>query len=428
MNAIQTAKDIQPMPVMGQAIPSQDRLVSLDAYRGFVILMMTFVNFIGEGMDGVPHWLKHATVSEDLFTFPDLVFPGFLFMVGLAIPLAFSKKINGPWLPSFKKIVIRTLGLLAVGVLYENGYRYDESIALLPKSLFITLFYSSVLVIWFQGEKKKIGKTGAALVVLVALMFLYRGQKIDGFQTVYLEHTWWGILGLIGWGYLLCSTIFLVSKGSGTALMGTMAMMLVLYMGEAAGLLEFIPKFIREFVGIGAVFGSTAANVMAGVIAGRWFIPDHVNRALAADGQGEIHIRRIGWMLTFAICMILAGYLLRPFHHISKIGATESYTLISAGINLLGFMVFYLLLDVFKWRTWATLLIPAGTNALLAYILPDYWEKVMHLFGLGKVWLALGWPYLERGGIAGILNASVVSVFMLFITHVLTRLGLRLKF
>src|SRR4051812_8165327 len=74
-----------------QAVPAvRERLTSLDAYRGFVILIMTWVNFIGE-MPGIPAWLKHAPATQDGFTFPDLVFPGFLFIVGIAIPLALGK-------------------------------------------------------------------------------------------------------------------------------------------------------------------------------------------------------------------------------------------------------------------------------------------------------------------------------------------------
>ena len=427
MNSSRTLDFIKSIPKTGSLGAKADRLVSLDAYRGFVILMMIFVNFVGEGMQGIPHWLKHAAASEDLFTFPDLVFPGFLFMVGLAIPLAFAKKMDEPWLPTLRRILVRTVGLLAVGVIYENQYRYDESLALLPKALFSVLFYTAVVVAWYQGERKKPWMTWSAVGVLVALMLLYRGQTIDGFQTVYLEHTWWGILGLIGWGYLLCSVIFLVSRGSGTALMGAMSLMLVLYMGEAAGLLEGIPKVIRDFVGIGAVFGSTAANVMAGVIAGRWFIADRKNKVVLASERRAIHVRRIAYMCVYAAGLIAAGYLLRPYHHISKISATESYTLITAGINLLGFMVFYVLLDVFKWRAWAAFLIPAGTNALLAYIIPDYFDKLMQLVGLGKLWWAAGWPYFQTGGLPGVLNAAAVTLLMILLTQVLTRLGVRLK-
>lgn len=427
MSASRTLDFIKSIPRTGTLDQNPDRLASLDAYRGFVILMMIFVNFV-EGLENVPHWLKHAAASEDLFTLPDLVFPGFLFMVGLAIPLAFSRRMDEPWLPTLTRILARTVGLLAVGVVYENQYRYDESLALLPKALFSVLFYSSVVVIWFQGERKKPWMTWTAVGVLASLMLLYRGQAIDGFQGVYLEHTWWGILGLIGWGYLLCSLLFLVSKGSGTALMGAMSLMLVLYMGDAAGLLEFLPKAVRDFVGIGAVLGSTAANVMAGVIAGRWFVADRKNKVVGSAERRAIHVRRIAYMCVYAAGLITAGYLLRPYHHISKINATESFTLITAGINLLGFLVFYALLDVFKWRAWAAFLIPAGTNALLAYIIPDYWDNLLQLLGLGKLWWAAAWPYFETGGLPGILNAAAVTAFMILLTQVLTRLGLKLRF
>src|SRR5579859_5549484 len=77
------------------AVPLYDRLPSLDAFRGFVIAAMVFVNNLG---DGVPPWMKHANdvggPNVDWYTFVDLVFPGFLFMVGFSIPLSFFSKIG----------------------------------------------------------------------------------------------------------------------------------------------------------------------------------------------------------------------------------------------------------------------------------------------------------------------------------------------
>ena len=408
-----------------QGLPdaASPRLASLDAYRGLVILMMIFVNYIGE-MPGVPHWLKHATASEDTFTFPDLVFPGFLFMVGMAIPLAFWNKFDAPLWPTLRRILWRTVCLLGIGVLYENSSRYDAVHSLLPKPLFMTLFYFSVIGLWYHGKGKKPWHAAVAAGVILVLMLLFRGEVVDGYTGPYLEHTFWGILGLIGWAYLLCSLIYLLCRGSGTVLMGAMAFMLAMYMGDRAGRFDFLPLCIRNFVGIGAILGSTAANAMAGVIIGRLFIPGSPRPEPSA---AAMHARRIVPMAVFAVAMIAAAILLRPFHGISKIGATESYTLIAAGINLLGFLAFYVILDVLKWRAWAAVLIPAGVNALFAYIIPDLWDQLTALAGVGKLWWKLAWPCLEQGGGAGIANGAVVSVFMLLLTLIATRAGLRLK-
>src|SRR5512137_1447701 len=81
-------------PSAGPAAPAQvrsERLVSLDAFRGFDILVMVFVNFIA-GMAAIPFILRHAPATMDAYTLTDVVFPGFLFIVGVSIPLAMTKR------------------------------------------------------------------------------------------------------------------------------------------------------------------------------------------------------------------------------------------------------------------------------------------------------------------------------------------------
>src|SRR5674536_402789 len=67
------------------AAKRHERLTSLDAFRGFLILAMVFVNYLA-GMAAIPFMLQHAAADQDLFTLADVVFPGFLFVVGVSIP------------------------------------------------------------------------------------------------------------------------------------------------------------------------------------------------------------------------------------------------------------------------------------------------------------------------------------------------------
>jgi len=71
-----------------------ERLTSLDAFRGFLILAMVFVNYLA-GMAAIPFMLQHAAADQDLFTLADVVFPGFLFVVGVSIPLALTRRKAG---------------------------------------------------------------------------------------------------------------------------------------------------------------------------------------------------------------------------------------------------------------------------------------------------------------------------------------------
>ncbi len=408
-----------PSPSEKDPAAATVRLASLDAYRGFVILLMIWVNYL-QDMPDVPRWLKHATAGEDAFTLPDLVFPGFLLMVGMAIPLAFARRLDQPWPPTLRRIAWRSVVLLAVGVLYENHWRYDGDIARLPKDWFCTFFFLSVILVCLQHDRKQAWMTWTGAGILIVLMFLFRGKAGDGFTTVHLEHAWWGILGQIGWAYALCSVLYRVTRGNGAALMGAFAFMLALYLGDREGRLDFLPAAVRDFVNIGVVFGTTSAGAMLGVIAGRWFLDPASDRA--------VHLRRLGRLGLFGVSLVLAGLLLRPYHGgISKIEATTSFAAVTGGINLLAFGVFYFVMDMMKWRAGSAFFIPAGVNALFAYILPTLWTSLLGALGLGGLWWRLAWPHLEGGGTPGILNAAAVALFMLGLTWLGTRAGLRLK-
>src|SRR5664279_1630166 len=98
------------------------RLASLDAFRALVILTMTFVNYLA-GISNIPAWAKHMPSDADGYTFVDLVFPGFLFIVGVAIPLALHKRMargESP-LSLLQRVVARSASLLFVGVIMVNS-------------------------------------------------------------------------------------------------------------------------------------------------------------------------------------------------------------------------------------------------------------------------------------------------------------------
>ena len=84
-------------PAAGSTTGKPVRLTSLDAFRGFDILTMVFVNAIA-AMPGIPFILRHAPATMDAYTLTDLVFPGFLFIVGVSIPLALEKRQSSGYL------------------------------------------------------------------------------------------------------------------------------------------------------------------------------------------------------------------------------------------------------------------------------------------------------------------------------------------
>lgn len=410
------------------AAAAKERLASLDAFRGFDILTMVFVNYIA-GMAAIPFILRHAAADQDVFTLTDVVFPGFLFIVGVSIPLALAKRRaqGRPALAQVGHVLVRTLALLFLGVLLVNEGRFSAAATGLGRDLWYLLATLAVFGLWAvtpkgAAAKKRrllLGLKIAAAVILVGLVVIFRGQGEDGRVTL-LQTSWWGILGMIGWCYMAGSLLFLACRGNRTVLAGAIGLMTALYIGARHGALDFLGS-VNGFLNIGSLFGSHAAIVTAGMLAGSVFLPG----SDIAEPR-----RRVRFLALLGAALVLAGYVLRPLHGFSKINGTESYCLATAGICCLLFLLFYLVLDVYKkGRRAAAFILPAGRNPLLAYLLPGL---IGNAAGLAGALLHVNvdgflWPFYGAGGIPGMLNAAIMTVVVLLVTAGLTRAGLLLK-
>jgi heparan-alpha-glucosaminide N-acetyltransferase len=404
-----------------------ERLASLDAFRGFDILVMIFVNYIS-GMPGIPFFLRHAETYMDTFTLTDVVFPGFLFIVGVAIPLSLEKRLalGEPFRKILRRIGLRTAGLLFLGVLFVNERRYSAEATGVSRDLWYFLALLATVLLWMTYPQKDVRsrrrlhlwlRTGAAILLLV-LVVIWRGQDPDG-STSWLRHSWWGILGMIGWTYLAGSLFYLLAKGNRAVLMGGLGFQVALYIGARHGALDFM-KSVDGFVLVGSIFGSHLAIVTAGMLVGALFTPTN---------SGIKPVTRMVRMAVFGSSLLAAGFLLRPLHGFSKNQGTESYCLATAGICCLLLLVFYWLMDVVKFRGWARFLRPIGANPLLAYILPDIVRTLINFFsGLFRldVWKTV-FPYWESGGGPGILSAAAMTGIILLLTWSLTRKKIILK-
>src|SRR4051812_17532800 len=69
------------------------RFNSIDAFRAVTMLLMIFVNDLWT-LENVPAWLGHADMMEDRLGFSDVIFPAFLFIVGMSVPLAIDGRLN----------------------------------------------------------------------------------------------------------------------------------------------------------------------------------------------------------------------------------------------------------------------------------------------------------------------------------------------
>jgi hypothetical protein len=383
------------------------RIISIDALRGITIFVMIFVNELAS-VKNVPQWMKHMPADADAMTFVDLVFPAFLFIVGMSVPFAFNARlIKGDtpkviWTHTLK----RAVALIIIGVYMVNAeYGYDASKMIIAPAFWGLLAYAMPIPIWNKYPKdfsvwlKYILQYGGILV-LIALYFLYVQEETG---KIGITPKWWGILGLIGWAYLISVIYYWLVSGR---LWAMIAFLVVCVAANSANLtkgLDF-PEWLHFIAG----HLTHASLVTAGIIISLLFFNKKIEN-------------KINWpVIGFIVLFFTVGFFLRPYYGISKIQGTPSWTLISAGICTVLFYFLYWLMEVKKQTKWSGFFMPAAANPLLIYILPG----VIYYFNLAfKISII---PEYFREGIPGIIWSLVFSTIMLFVMKIFNRFKIQL--
>lgn len=403
------------------------RVESIDVGRGIAILMMLFVNDIA-GVKGIPIWMKHTPRGVDGMTFIDLVFPAFLFTVGMALPFAIRRRLERGdtiW-QVWRHILIRTLGLLVIGIFMVNSDSISDSRFLNPH-LWTLLMYTGVVLVWNipphepglkRGIMLKLRIIGALMLVILAL--LYQGKGISGFFQMRTQ--WWGILGLIGWAYIVSCLFYIPLRRQIAGLVGAVAILYGIYMADEAGCFALL-AWINSFLKISYMLGSHSAIVISGAILGMTLTPDSPVKG---------HKARIRWALVYGLGLALAGLLLHSLHDIhqifiiNKILGTPPWCLLSSAILVWIWVVIYWLIDVRGWKRWAVIIKSAGANALFAFILAPIFYAMFALlaqaFGGFNFYAELGENFA-----VGSWRALIFAFGLTWLTGALRRAGLWLK-
>ena len=384
------------------------RIISIDAFRGITIFVMIFVNELAS-IANVPQWMKHMPADADAMTFVDLVFPSFLFIVGMSIPFAFNARLlKGDsakiiWTHTLK----RALALIIIGVYMVNAeYGYAKSKMFITPAFWGLLAYSMPIPIWNKYPKtfpkliKNILQYGGMLV-LAALYFLY----VQDTGVVGITPKWWGILGLIGWAYLITVIYYWLANGKLSAMIGFLFVCLI---ANVLNLTE--GTFVQEIGWLSFIAGhmTHATLVVAGVVISLLFF------------EGALS-EKINWkVIGFALLFFLTGYLLRPYYEVSKIRGTPSWILYSAGICTLLFYFFYWLMEIKKITKWSEFFMPAAANPLLIYILPGIIYYFNQAMGIKII------PDFLSSGVPGIIWSLVFSTIMLFVMQIFNKYKIQL--
>jgi len=234
------------------------------------MFMMIFVNDLAGAGRIVPDWMVHFSDRHhggSGMTFVDLVFPGFLFLVGMSIPYALGGRLNKgePAGKVFGHVALRTVLLLWIGIMMVNETPDSAAMGWSGNWWCVLMYFSAILALSSVGLRSTAPEPAAnrgkflnralrwcGFAGLVVLAFLFRGaqgQRIITIAPFSLHTEWYGILGLIGWAYLIASIVFLTFRLNRTAILGCMVLLMCLFAADRAGTFEGF--WLSRIVGIG---------------------------------------------------------------------------------------------------------------------------------------------------------------------------------
>lgn len=365
-------------------------------------------------MRDIPQWMKHMPAAADAMTFVDMVFPAFLFIVGMSVPFALQNRLQkGDSLLQLQgHIAWRTLGLLALGFFLVNAEEGLNAKATgISQHTWLLLFYISAILTWnvytFKTTRWQYVFRITGVAGMAILAFIYRSGE-NG--TVTMHPHWWGILGLIGWAYLFTCIFYQLLKGNILLLAGAIALCTFLYILFKQPLLQSSDYF--GWLSTQSGHAAHTSIALCGVVLSRIFFN---------GTKTSSNTVRFTQAAFFASLLFTAGYLLRPYYKISKINATPTWCLYSAAACCIIFGLLYWIVDIKGKSNWIRFFKPAATNPLLTYIIPGILFSFFSLTGITL------FPQQFRFGVPGILWSLFFAVAVMWIARGLNKLKIRMQ-
>lgn len=327
-------------PPSSPASPAAARLVALDAFRGLAMASMVIVN--NPGTWSAMYWpLEHAEWNG--WTPTDLIFPFFLFIVGVS--LTFSRQtLDGPvW-----RLVRRALVLVAFGLLLTGFPRFDPHhwrfTGILPRIAFCYL--AAALI--YRAAARRAGGARAAVTIAVV--------------TAAIVIAYWLVLTRLG---------DLTPEGNIGAVIDRQLFGSHLYRGarwDPEGLLSSVPGI---------------ATTLLGVLAGLWL------------RSAQPITRKVGGLAAAGSALMLAGQLWDLWLPINKNLWTSSYVLLTGGAAAIVLAACIYAIDMRGWRRWSHPLVVFGMNAIALFVVSGLigkafivWKLQTPIYTRGFAWMA----------------------------------------
>ncbi len=314
--------------------PGTGRLLSLDVFRGITIAGMILVNNAGS-WEHIYWPLEHARWHG--WTPTDLIFPFFLFIVGVSITLAFARRVEkgGSQGNLLLKVIRRTLIIFALGLVIHGFPYYQLSTIRIPgvlQRIAVCYFFASLIFL------KTSWRTQAVIAVALLLMYwiLMMVVPVPGFGVGDLS-----------------------KEGNLAAYIDRSLMPGHIYTKDydPEGILSTIPAI---------------ATTLFGILTGHWL------------RSRRTQLEKVVVMFVAGMIGVVFGWIWNAWYPINKALWTSSYAVFTAGMALQLLALCYWLIEIKNYRRWATPFVIFGVNSIAVYFLSAIIGRTMNLWKIPR--------------------------------------------
>ncbi len=321
------------------------RLVSVDALRGFDMFWIIGGGTIFESLVEVYNHPVTETIHNQLhhvewkgFHFEDLIFPLFLFIVGVVLPFSITRRVERGHSRTllYLHILKRSAVIILLGLIFNELLRFDWAQMRWPgvlQRIGLCYFFAAIIVVHTKWRTQAVIVAVVLILYWLAMMLIpvpnYGAGNLtmEGCLSSYIDQQL--IPGELYYGY-----------------------------GDNEGLISTLPAI---------------CTVLLGTLAGHW---------LRSNRSGN---RKAAGLAIAGVVSLLVGLLWSLIFPIIKIIWTSSYVLFSGGWCLLLLALFYWIIDVKGYRKWAFFFIVIGMNPITIYFLQRFvdFNGIAEFFFLG---------------------------------------------
>jgi predicted acyltransferase len=316
---------------------SSTRLISLDVFRGITIAGMVLVN--NPGSWAHIYWpLEHAEWNG--WTPTDLIFPFFLFIVGVAIPLAFGKRIErgDSRRALFIKVLYRSAIIFLLGEFLAGFPYFHLSTIRIPgvlQRIAVCYFFASIIYLTTRPR--------TLAIIAVALLVIY----------------WLLMTHVAAPGYYVGD---LSKEGS-----------LASYLDRRI----FGPHIWKQGIvydpeGLLSTMGALATTLF-GVLTG--------NLVRCKD---RTPIEKVAHMLLAGVGCVIVGWIWNAWFPINKSLWTSSYVFFTGGLALQFLALCYWLIDIKGYKRWSKPFVIFGVNAIVLFVGTGVMARLMGLIKIPR--------------------------------------------